>query len=386
MEVHGKLLMKGLVQRGHEVTVISTRHPEGKEFEEWNGIRLYYLKDTTFGALRKGWRIECLKKFIELNGNFDIICCQQPIIPYRLLKRVWKKTSVVVIMEGHEGLMFLSTFRQMLSHRKSFLQLYKNFGSFLYHYLFWELPVLHRVDAIIAVSDEIARSIRRWYFVAPKKIYTVYNGIETEIFRPDAGQREEIRKLYGISSDEKLLLFSSHVTKQKGLHIAIKALSLIAGKREKMKLMVVGGGEYLEDAKKLAKELGLGRNIIFTGYISREDIPRYINAADIFIFPTIRQEGLPFALIEAMACEKPVIASRIGGVPSVISDGEDGLMVSPGDVKDLAEKTLYLLSNPHIAGKLASRARKKVEDKFSVNKMVDDTIGIFRKVSEPTYG
>ena len=87
-----------------------------------------------------------------------------------------------------------------------------------------------------------------------------------------------------------------------------------------------------------------------------------------------------------MACEKPVIASRIGGVPSVISDGEDGLMVSPGDVKDLAEKTLYLLSNPHIAGKLASRARKKVEDKFSVNKMVDDTIGIFRKVSEPTYG
>ena len=380
MEIHVKLLSEGLVRRGHEVTVISSRHPEGKEFEDRNGVGFYYLRNAAFGARRKGWREESLKKFLELDKKkeFDLICCQQPIISKRLVKnKKYGKIASVIIMEGHEGMMFLSELRQTLNHKKEFRRLIVHFLSFLYYYFFWEMPLLKRCSAIVAVSRETSKSIQRWFSIDSKKIYTVYNGVDTEAFQPSNAKRIEIRKSYNVNDDEKLLLFMSFVTKQKGVHLLLNALPEISKKIEKVKMMVVGDGDYLEEAKEMANKLGVEKKVIFAGYVPHQETPKYINASDLFVLPTIRQEGLPFALVEVMSCQKPVIASRIGGIPSVINDGENGILINPGNITELISKTIYLFENEGIALEIARKARERVIRQFSLDRMIEETISVF---------
>jgi glycosyltransferase involved in cell wall biosynthesis len=379
MEVHGKLLSEGLAKRGHEVTIISTMHPGGKEYEEREGVKLYYLKNTTFGSQRKGWEKESIKKFWELDKkeHFDLVYCQQPIISTRLIKDRNRKIPSVVIMQGHEGVMLLSELRQTFSHKKGFIQLFKHLSSFLYYHVVWEAPFLTKCNAIIAASNEVARSIQRWFFVNDKKIYTVYNGVDTNLFRPSDTERMEIRNAHSIGDDEKLILFYSFVTKQKGLHLLIKALPEISKRIGRLKLMVVGEGDYFKEAKELAEKLRVDKDVVFTGYIPHQHTPKYINASDLFVLPTIRQEGLPFVLLEVMSCQKPVIISRIGGILSVIDDGVDGILMTPGNIRELAEKTTYLLENKSISDEIAKNARQKVIEKFSLDKMIEDTIKVF---------
>lgn len=376
MEVHGKLLSEGLAKKGHQVSVISTRHPEGKEFEEKNGVKLYYLKNTTFGSHRKGWRKESLKKFFKLNGenNFDLIWSQQAVVPTQLLEK--REIPTVVIMHGHGGMGFLSELRQIFSHKKGFFWLPKYFFSFLYYHFFWERPLLSKCARIIAVSNEVARSIARWFPIDREKIYLVYNGVDTELFKPSF-DKNGLRQKLGISEEEKVLLFLSFVTRQKGLHLLLRALPEILKKIEKVKLLVTGEGDYLTEAKEESEKLGIKEKVIFTGYIPHQELPAYINLSDLFVFPTVRQEGLPFALIEAMACQKPVIVSKIGGIPSVIDNGIDGILITPDSVNEIIEKTIYLLENPQIAEKIAKNAREKAVKQFNLEKMVEETIKVF---------
>ncbi|MFQ5787510.1 MAG: glycosyltransferase family 4 protein [Thermodesulfobacteriota bacterium] len=377
MEVHEKLLSEGLAEREHDVTIISSSHPKGTEFEERNGVKLYYLKNTIFGSKRGGWKTASLKKFIELEqvNNFDIICSMSAIIPKELIT-IERKTPVIVISEGTGIMMLLSEIKQTFSHRNGFKNLIKIFLSFIYYYIFWELS-LKKYDAIIAVSNEVAKSTLKWYFVNERKVYTVFNGVEVDLFRPDRGQRKRIRESLAISGIWKILIFFSLVTKQKGLHLLIKALPDILKECSYIKLLVAGEGDYLTEARQLTGELGLEDYVVFTGYIPREEAPNYINASDVFVLPTLRQEGMPFSLLEAMACSKPVIASRIGGTPSVIDDGVNGLLIPPENVSILIEKTIFLLNNKDIADKLADNARNKIIQNFSHEQMIEETIKVF---------
>jgi glycosyltransferase involved in cell wall biosynthesis len=144
-------------------------------------------------------------------------------------------------------------------------------------------------------------------------------------------------------------------------------------KEGKVKLFVVGGGDFLKETKEHVKKKKLCNHVIFTGPVAHEDASNYINACDIYVLPTLRQEGLPFAMLEAMACQKPVIASRVGGIPSAIIDGENGLLVSPGNSGELIKKTLYLLNNNSLTEKLALNARRSVLRQFCVDIMIDRT-------------
>ncbi len=379
MEIHGKLLSEGLVERGHAVTVISTQHPQGMEFEEVNGLRLYYLKNTIFASKRGEWKTASLKKFIELEqiNNFDIICSMSVIIPKELIVvAVERKIPVVVISEGTEVMMLLSGIKQTLSHKRGFKSLIKIFLSFLYYYFLWEL-LYKKYDSIIAVSDEVANAIHKWQLVDHEKIHTVYNGVEINLFSPDQSERERIRRTLAISDEEKVLLFFSFVTKQKGLHLLIKSLPGILKENNYVKLLVAGDGNYLTEAKQLVGQLGLDSYVVFTGYIPHEEAPNYINASDVFVLPTIRQEGMPFSLLESMSCGKPIIASRTGGIPSVIDDGINGLLIPPGNVSKLTEKVIFLLNNKDFADKLAINARKKAIQSFSHEKMMEETVKVF---------
>ncbi|MBI5570611.1 MAG: glycosyltransferase family 4 protein, partial [Desulfomonile tiedjei] len=278
------------------------------------------------------------------------------------------------------GWVFLCDVRQAFSHLKGYGQLGWRLLSFLYYYLRWELPVARKCDALIAVSDEVARSIPAWCGVSADKVYTVYNGVDVEAFAPDSSMRETLRKQYSISPDDRLIIFLSHVTKQKGLHLLLASLLDVLAQHGRTKLLVAGEGDYLSEARGLVDTMGLRSHVIFAGHVPHERTADYLNASDLYVLPTLRQEGLPFSLVEAMACQKPVIASRIGGIPSVVRHEINGLLVTPGDPDSLCQAIVRVLADKELAASLSRKARETVVAGYSLASMVQGTVKVFETV------
>lgn len=147
MEIHGRVLAKELAARGHDVTVLTSRHPSGMSSDRQDGVAIHYLKDTTFASQKGNWAVECGRIFKALHENkaFDVLCCQHAIAPRALMKFArYHGVPVVIIIEGLAGWVFLSEIRQVLSLNKGYGLLGRRLLSFLYYYVGWELLELGR--------------------------------------------------------------------------------------------------------------------------------------------------------------------------------------------------------------------------------------------------
>lgn len=383
MEVHGQLLAEGLARLGHEVTILSSRHPSGGEAVVAGAVTRYALPGTRFGSQRGGWASALSRAFGELHTRrpFDVVCCQQAVLPGQALRFCRQAgVPIVALMEGHEGLMFASEVRQSVSHGTGYARLPRRVLAFAHHYINWELPLMWAADRIIAVSDEVARSLARWFPVPRERIEVVYNGVDTRRFRPDPERGAAIRRSLGLGEDEVMVLFLSHVTRQKGLHVLLRALPRVRETWPRVRVVVAGVGDYFAEGQALAQRLGTSSHVLFVGEVPHERAPEYLAACDVFVLPTLRQEGLPFALLEAMASEKPVLVSRIGGVTSAVHDGVNGLLVRAGDPAALAEGLVRLLTDRELARRLARSARDTVLRAFSTEHMVRGTADVFERV------
>ncbi len=380
MEIHGKLLSEGLVKRGHAVTIISTKSPFNIDFEEKDGININYLNNTVFGSKRKNWPDASFNRFLELNNKnpFDIILSQQSSaygFPQTFLKE--NRIPLVTRVAGTQLDMLMSVYNQTLNLKRGFFGLFKELLRTFYHYFLVELPLYHKSTELIVVSHHLADSLKKFYFVNQKKINLIFHGTNTALFKPDKRSGDSIREKYNISADSKVLLIASTVSRQKGFNITLTAFKKILLVYPNIKLLVVGEGVYLGDLKKLAYHLDIQSSIIFTGHIPNEEISSFYNISDIFLFPTLRVEGFPRVLIEAMSCKKPVVASRIGGILSIIDDGKNGLLVTPGNTEEFIDKVLLLLKDEAFADKLATNAREDVVKRFSLEKMIEETVKVF---------
>lgn len=380
MENHNRLLLEGLAARGHEITVISTRHPKGTAYEERGNLRLYYLSATKFGSARNKWLKESLKKFLALHeiNRFDVICSQQPIFP-PIPTDLRHNIPIITLIQGHGPWVALSEISQFLTVRRNFSGLARVLLSCLYHYLRWEIPNFWKSDVIVPPSDEVARSLRWWFLIKLDKIKTIYNGVDTTLFKPDINAKQRMLERYPQLSDKRILLFLSHVTRQKGLHLLIKTYPSLLKEKSNLVLMVVGGGDYLEEAKKMSIQQGVSDYTIFTGMVDIASIPDYINAADIFILPTLRREGLPLSILEVMACKKPVITTSIGGNTSVIKAGFNGILIPPGNISQLQHTIKRLLNDEELAHRLANKGYESVIEKFRSDIMIDHYEQILKK-------
>lgn len=380
MEIHGQMLSEGFVKRGHEVGILTTRHPQNKEYEERKRVKTYYLKHSIPGCYSKRWWIESIKKFEELNKHekFDIIWSQSAG-GYYYAKRLRDKYDIPIVSTIH-GIAFgeiKSAFNSIHNIKTVFEFLFKTFPKNTFCHLTVDNILLKKSDAIIGVSDEVAEAIKKYHLINSRKIRVVYNGVDLLRFIPSLEYRKKIRKKFGISDKEKVILLLGVISRQKGFHLAIQALPKVLKWVKDLKLLVVGNGPCLPDLKRVAKRLKVKQNVIFCGFVPHEGTPEYYNACDLYIIPTLRVEGFPLTVAEAMACQKPMIASKIGGIPSAIDDGENGILIPPGNIDVLAGKIIEILKNREFARKLATNAREKAVRKFSTEKMVNDTIKVF---------
>lgn len=379
MEIHGKILCEGLIKRGHEVTVISSRHPDGKEYEEVNGIKIYYLVETCFSTYWEKWGKKSLRKFDQLNKakSFDIVLSQSFNGYYFAKNRKKYQIPLVSFLHGAGPYMTIVKIKLALSRQSiSVVEALKTFINFLAHYSILHLPTLLGSDLIICASDYVNESVRRWYPVRKNRIYTILNGIDTFGFSPNDLERNRLRKRLGIKEKEFLLMTSGTISKEKGHHLAVETLNRLLKKNVNIKLMIVGDGEYLVSLSRLIDKFGLKDRVILTGFVPNESISNYYNAADIYLIPTLRVEGLPFALIEAMSIGLPIIASKMGGIPNIMEDGKEGFLINPGDINDMVSKILILLKDRSLREKLGARGRNKVLNELNSENMVNRILNV----------
>lgn len=230
---------------------------------------------------------------------------------------------------------------------------------------------IQRAKEIIAISNSVKNEVIKYYGTPEEKVHVVHSGVNLDEFTPDNRQKHsnEIRKRYGIDSDDLVLLFVGNPFERKGLRYVLEALPRI--KTENIKLFILGK-DNVEPYTKLAADLGVKDKVIFAGLLP--GVSKYFGISDIFIFPTLYE---PFGLVilEAMASGLPVITSQLAGAAELIEDGKDGLLLkNPKDSNDIADKLNYLLDNDRARNKIGKGARNKAEKhswEVVANQMMD---------------
>ncbi len=386
MQDHALMLAKGLKKNGHDVTIITTRHPRGIECEDIDGVQVLYLKNTIPGRYSRSWWAESVKatqRLLEAH-DFDIIHGQSAGARSLLTKKINRKYNVPIILSFH-GITYdniKTTIRTYFSPPNRYLlKVMAKILYYLYVYSFIDLNYVRRADAIIATSNEQMNRIRS-YFVDEKRVFKVFNGIDTDQFFPNVCYRNLIKKQYNIDNGDRLILSAARLTSEKGVQYTIQALPALLEKHHNLKLLVVGDGPYMNDLRKLVEKLRLESKVIFTGFVPLEKLPQFFNACDIFVNSTIRENGYDLTILEAMACEKPVVVSKLGSVLTVIKNEENGLLVPPKDINSLAKTVDELLDNPGLMSHIGQNARNSILGDFSLDSMCQRTVQVYKSVTE----
>jgi len=219
------------------------------------------------------------------------------------------------------------------------------------------------------VSDDIARSVRRFGTVPRSKVEVVPNGIDLNSFDAPVAAAE-VRAELGIPPGALVIGTLGRLVevKQQDLLIAAFALLIQLGRHANTRLLIVGDGPERQRLEALADRLKVGERTVFAGY--RPQPERMLRAMDLFVL-TSRHEGLPLALLEAWAAGLAVVSSSVGAIPQVILHGISGMLFKSGDTQALAEILERLLDAPWLIGQLGRRGRARVELRYSLERMAD---------------
>lgn len=233
-------------------------------------------------------------------------------------------------------------------------------------------------DRIIAVSRRMADTQRDSGY-RPMAITHIHNGIDLHKVRATRS-REDVRRELGIGSSALLVGTVGRLSPVKGHAYLLRAARLILQKEPGATFLLVGSGPLRDELLASAAHLRVDGQCLFVG--PRTDVYGLIAAMDIFVLPSLG-EGIPMALLEAMALGTPVVATAVGGVPEIIRHRTTGLLVPPGDEQALADACLELALNRNWARTLSARARRVVEEEFSHEKNGRALLDIYHRVVNP---
>ena len=208
--------------------------------------------------------------------------------------------------------------------------------------------------------------------------YVVPNGIALPE-RPEADKREavraEVREEWGVRPDDVVVGVVARLTPQKAHHVLLGAVGRLRGKHPNLRVVLVGDGPRRRELTELVEREGLGDVVRFLG--ERRDVPRLLTGFDLVALSSAH-EGVPIAVIEAMAAELPVVAPRVGGLPDVVGDGSEGFIVPPSDEAALAERLARLILDPALRRAMGENARARAERELTIEataRAFEDMVG-----------
>lgn len=223
-------------------------------------------------------------------------------------------------------------------------------------------------DRVAAVSSSIVSDLTTKYNIPRSKIRLVYNGVDPDLFKPSKYPMVRIPTAF---EGKRVVLYVGHFGLRKGLPVLLEAMKSVTKEVKDAVLLCIGGvpkwlpkGEYLAYLKGLVSKYDLEGRVELMGSLPQADLPAYYNVASVFVLPSY-YEAFPKVVVEAMACEKPVITSRMGGTSDSVDDGVNGFLVPFGDSKGLAKSLVTLLQDEALSKRMGRIGRERVLREFS---------------------
>jgi D-inositol-3-phosphate glycosyltransferase len=355
MNVYVRELSRQLGQRGYLVDVFTrrsdTESPEVVALDE--NVRLVHLRAGPLRQVEKedlrryaGEFERSLVRFQETHGlRYDIVHSHYWLsgwIGQRLQKR-WSVPHVTMFHTLGEV-----KNRSRITERESSERIRT------------ERELARGADRIVCASQHEKHLLERLYGADPDRIAVVPCGVDLDLFKP--ADKESARKALGFT-DEHIILFVGRIEPLKGLDILISAAAQLEHDPH-VYVLIVGGDNrsqaQVDELQGLASGLGIGQRVCFLGAVDHEKLPLFYNAADVLVMPSF-YESFGLVALEAMACGTPVVASRVGGLTSAVSDGETGYLVSWRCAEPFAERLDLLLENEDLRRNLGQAAREAMK-------------------------
>ena len=355
---HVRELASILDKKGVDVTII-TNKPK-KIIDKYHDIKIFRIdgvKDPVFNTNISPLASKRMRECIE---DFDVVH----------VHHAFSRLSLI-------GLSTASKFdipTILTTHTVSFFPDYEYFWQFIsYFYPRYRLAI-SKVDKIVAVSNAAKKFIS--YFTN-KKVVVIPNGVFVDKFKPR--KKSYARKKTGMNGNP-IILYIGRLVPKKGLDTLITAMKRIVGKYPNAKLYIAGKGKLLPFLKTMSSIFGIEKNVEFLGFVEENILPYIYNSADIFVLPSITGEAFGIVLIEAMASGLPIVASNVGGIAEVLENGKYGLMVKPGNSKELAKAIISVIENNELWNEIAKKGRNITEEKYAWEKVTNDIIRIYKSV------
>lgn len=235
--------------------------------------------------------------------------------------------------------------------------------SFLHKYIF--KFTISRADKIFSTSKVMMTEIEKY---TNKNIFVIPFGIDVERFKPI-----QVEKVF---NDDSIVIGTIKTLETRyGIEYLIRAFAILKRKNleKKIRLLICGKGTLLDELKSLALELGVQADTIFTGYINHDHVQFYHNKLDIYVAPSL-EESFGVAVLEASACNKPVVVSNVGGLPEVVDQEITGFIVEPKNPIDLATAIEKLINDPFLRYEMGRKGREKVLGEYEWNKCVSEMV------------
>jgi len=355
IERHVEGLCKGFKKLGQKVTIITTYWNGGTSYHNLNGIEIYRFKDLRtvlgkLGRLSGVFELDFLTFSLNVTLNKKLLDTDLLLInlPFPFLG----------LMDGN----FISV--GLLHHAQPIVKL-KDALSVPFGNIYGKLV---KPDYWVAPSRFTAEQFIKLFKISKEKIKIIPEGVDLEKFNRDINASDIDEKL----GNERKILFVGNLHPNKGVHFLIKSFALVKSKINDVKLVIVGDGPLKNYLINLTKKLNLEKDVIFAGFVSDEELPKYYASCDIFASASVL-EGFGLIFLEAMALGKPIVAFNLASIPEIV--GNAGILIDEINHEKFANALIELLSNEELYQEKSELALNRAK-LFSWEKIAEQFIKI----------
>jgi glycosyltransferase involved in cell wall biosynthesis len=347
-------LSKGLIKKGHKVTVITRGSTRRVEKEVIDGINVYnatFFPLYPFHMALHGLFVNSLLK--SLGPEFNLVHLHSPLTPSI-------KTSLPIVTTVHTAMRIDSRYHEVVDP----YSLAEKVQS-MYFSPFLESQLLKLSNIVTAVSPSVASELNG-YGMDSSKVAVMWNGVDEKTFFPIRNKEKM----------EKYVLYTGVLRARKGLFDLIKCAIIVKKTIPDIKFVICGTGPLLQKLKEQVRRVGLEEQVIFLGRVDRKKLIQIYQNATIYVLPSI-YEGLPTVLLEAMACGLPIVATNIGGNRDIISSNVNGLLVPPSSPKEMAQMITLLWADESLRKRLGGSATETILKKYTWDMITDDFVHVY---------
>jgi 1,2-diacylglycerol 3-alpha-glucosyltransferase len=376
-------IARGLVKRGHNVTVLTWRNRDRTEFVEREGVKAYFLGEG-HSASAEAFPDLVLRKFQSLHKQtpFHLMhSLDGSGLKVGLARKSLGVACVYDVDASHVAQVYsiLGMSQETLSSliKTSFNVSYQ----FLKTYYGHDRKLLKTADAIFVHSPQQRMMLERYYMYPDRRIFMVPFGLQLEDLSPRERSEELMRKL-GIPNGAQVVVTVTDMAEFGEMKNLMHAFERVAIKKPTSRLIVVGQGPLKKEIEFEMLHLALGSRALFVGDVPPSQLGDYIALADVFVNLSARSSGIEQSLLEAMAQKKIIVGSEVSPLANVVEDGVDGFLIRPADTFTLSELLLQVFSGQIAASEMGEAARQKVLNLFDSEKMLAQTLAAYTQARQ----